>query len=73
MDEQAAPSDEAAAARQKAKKIMEALNSDDPKAADEMMGKGERKGNIFDSFKGKLGARKAQKAEKKTEHDGVVR
>ena len=70
MDEQAAPSDEAAAARQKAKKIMEALNSDDPKAADDMMGKGERSGNIFDSFKGKFGGKKDKKGEKKT---GVVR
>lgn len=69
MDEQGMPSDEAAAARAKAKKIMEALNSDDPKAADEMMGKGEPKGNAFGSLKKMFGGKK----EKKVGSDGVTR
>lgn len=73
MDEQGMPSDAAQAARAKAKKVMEALNSGEPGAADEMLGKGEPKGNLFGSFKSKFGGKKDKKAEKKTGGDGVVR
>lgn len=58
-------SDAAAAARAKAKKVMQALESGEPGAADEMMGKREPKGNTgiipLDWLKTKFGRKKEKK------------
>ena len=59
------PSDAAQAARAKAKKVMEALESGEPGAADKMMGKREPKGNIgiipLDWLKTKFSGKKGKK------------
>ena len=68
------PSDTAAMARAKAKKVMEALDSGEPGAADDMMGKREPKGTTgmlpLDYFKTKFSGKKDK--EKKA-NSNVVR
>lgn len=59
------PSDAAQAAREKAKKVLLALQEGEPGDADEMMGKREPKGNVgimpLDWLKTKFGGKKEKK------------
>lgn len=74
MDANAMPSDKAQAARERAREIMDALDSDKPGAADRMMGEREPKGNVgllpIDWLKTKF---KKGPKDKNKESDGVVR
>lgn len=62
------PSDTAAMARAKAQKVMAALQSGEPGAADELMGKSEPKGTSgiipLGFFKNKFSEKKEKKASK---------